>query len=220
MKNYRGKKKAIFVKNVSFEKKHSVKAVEKKVKKLTKLVKHERELRYKDTYIPATSVLVSGSITLLNGMTTGDTINTREGPLASMLYMDINMNSIWGDLTNLYRILIIYDHDPQGVQIAIGDIFDNTAGAFSIQSPFNFNYIPGRLSILKDIMVNFSEQANPQHIYKKRFNLRGKKTNYNRGNTGLIGDISQGALYYVVISDSSGVPHPATGGCIRVWYTA
>lgn len=164
-----------------------------------------KELKFVDV---AASTVVSdttGSITLLNGIGTGDDFNTRDGRQIIMKsvkvrgFHDLNADTV----AHLSRLLIVWDNAPNGALPAIIDIL----AASTALAETNVNN-QQRFTILGDWQSAFSGTIAAQSSmagFDTSF-LRYVKLNHitqylNTGNT--ITSIQNGALYLVTIGNQA-----------------
>lgn len=166
----------------------------KDVKYLKNLI--NTEFKYLDTSAE-TGVDDSGTLILLNGMTKGDSINTREGRTLRIksvqLHININMNTS-ATRTRLKWALVI-DKQVNGAAPNISDIYDNVL--------LNFRNLNNRkrFVILKQGLVNTNDDfPERDKSYYKRLNF---KTIYNAGNAGSIADINTNSFYLLLLSDEN-----------------
>lgn len=90
-----------------------------KVEKNIKMLKTSEELKYIDTLVTTPSG-TAGTFTLLNGMVIGTAQNTRVGGQIYMTSVSWNLR-LFSPTTNgpfAYRIIIVVDRQPNGIQFA------------------------------------------------------------------------------------------------------
>lgn len=173
------------------------------------------ERKYKDTAIANTAQTTTPVITLLNGMSQGDTSILRQGDSVKFLKLSIisnvQHNSI-GNASQWLRYMIVYDRQPNGAIFTHANLLDSTT------SPFSFRQLDykSRFSILYDRVIPVtSGGGNASVLIKKTINLvrylkKSRKykiynnhTDYGLGNAGTIADISTGSYYLFTMADTA-----------------
>jgi len=143
----------------------------------------------------------TGSITLLNTVAQGASVNQRIGKKWFMKHLQCrgqasaNTTAIFNDCTTL----IVYDKRPTGALPAITDVL-NTANALS----FNNDANAGRFKILKrwdtELIGNTTTPATGREAECADFFLPLNLPVVNKAaGTGAIADIEEGALYLVTV---------------------
>jgi len=207
-----------------------VRTVKRKVARLARM----GELKWLDTPYSAVTFNNTASIVLLNGISQGVTVITREGnllyPTSLQVKLKISMPSVSDALSVLtttkpirYRMLVIHDKQPNGAIFTVADLFDQTAGANDTFNPYNRNYSK-RFRIVYDRIYNSSlieKSATDLHQYKsgsitvrKRLRRNGPIKYIGTGNT--ISSIGTGSLWLVLLGESSNITMTANG-LVR-WY--
>jgi hypothetical protein len=107
------------------KRKPNVYQLSKRISSLARRETMKEELKYLDTNV-SISPSTSPTNLLLNGLTTGDTGSTREGQKIFIRSLNFKWNLLIADTTNVVRLLILYDRQPNGSAPPIADIFTFT----------------------------------------------------------------------------------------------
>lgn len=170
-----------------------------------------RETGFVDVASTNYALDTSGSVTLLNTIAQGASVNQRVGKkvLLKALQFRGNLGNNSTATVNDIAFMIVYDKRPTGALPTITDIL-----ASASVNAMNNDANAGRFTIIKrwdDILLgNATAPANyTDSMYKAcdyYLPLKGLPTVYKAAGTGAIGDIEEGALYLVTI----GVSAPGT----------
>lgn len=157
------------------------------------------EAKYIDT-AASLNITSGGVVVPLNLCAQGTSVTTREGNSVKNHSIACKYTAYWNTASVLpfqwIRFMVIHDSQTNGTLPAVSSILQ----ALSYLSPKN-DANRQRYRTLHDKMYCLSQQGNP-NIEDSYFMKLGDHTNYGLGNTGLIGDISTGAYYLVMISDA------------------
>jgi len=181
-----------------------------------------RETGYVDVTGGTYNLDTTGSVTLLNTVAQGASVNQRVGKKVALKSLQIRgharNNSTATD--NDVAYLIVYDKRPRGALPTMTDFF-NTAASSSMNNDDN----SGRFSILKRVDFTLIGSAANQYTSVSAvssdffLDLKGLPTVYESAGTGAIGDIEQGALYLVTIGQvAAGTAAAALTGTFRLRY--
>lgn len=172
----------------------------------------QRELGYVDVATTPYPLDNTGSVTLLNTIAQGASVNQRVGKkvqLKGIQARGVSFNNT-GASFNDFAYMIVWDKRPTGALPAVTDIL--TA---ALPTAMNNDANAGRFSILKrvdGVMIGNSSftgavanaltdsSALDQDWY---LDLKGRETVYKAAATGAIGDIEQGALYLVTVGSNA-----------------
>lgn len=158
---------------------------------------------------PAGNLDTTGSISLINTVAQGAGVSQRIGKKWRMLSCEVkgemSSNSATLHSTNLYAV--VYDKRPTGALPAITDIYDSVSPA-SHQKDDN----KGRFVIVKEWRNSLiGSTASPTNMTFRtlgaNFSLGNKLVVNKSAGTGAIGDIEQGALYFLSMGNNA----PGTG---------
>lgn len=169
-----------------------------------------KETGYVDLAAATYGLDTTGSVTLLNTVAQGASVNQRVGKKIVLKGLQcrgnmLNNNTATG---NDIAFMIVYDKRPTGALPTITDILA-TATSFSMNNDAN----AGRFRILKrhdDVLIgNLSltgavANAVTEATQKSAdwyLDLKGIPTTYKAAATGAIADIEEGALYLVTIGN-------------------
>ena len=180
------------------------------------------ETGFVDVASAAYALDTTGSVTLLNTVAQGASVNQRVGKKIALRGLQCrgamlnNASAILNDVA----FMIVYDKRPTGALPAVTDIL-----AFATASAMNNDANSGRFSIVKrvdaDLAGNTTAAAN---LTDKTIcgtdwwvDLKGRPTVYKAAGTGAIGDIEEGALYLVTVGgNAAGVTAAALSATFRL----
>jgi len=173
--------------------------------------------------IDASATLTSGlniwsAITLLNGIAQGTAVGQRIGRKTVLKSLLVRWQiSTWQGVT---RILVVYDHNPNGALPLIADILTNP-GVLGINAPNNLGN-SDRFLILKDFYPgkDFSLTMGATASIGDSFFIKlpdgGLQNQWTDATTGTIADVTTGAIYIMSVSISAASPVIFTS---RIRYT-
>lgn len=201
----------------------TARSLDRRIKK----IQSRQELKHKDVFFnPVELVNNSGSttMTLLNPLSQGDTVTTREADRVTFTSIQIKGRisispTLLTSSTN-WRIIIFRDLQANGADPTLANLLDSTVITNVIYAPYNNNYTD-RFRIISDKRG----VINPNHLQtwtdtagsnigsskgamSIKYNLRwqlGFITNYGLGNAGTIADISKNSVYMCALSDQTAV---------------
>jgi len=165
----------------------------------------DKETGFVDTAVANYAYDTTGSITLINTVAQGTTVNQRVGKkivMKSLLMRGFHLNGSTASYNDCVY-LVVYDKRPTGSLPAITDIL-NTINSSSMNNDAN----SGRFVILKrgsivlqglpstTTGINFAENAD---MY---LDLRNLPVSYKLGTTGAIGDQEMGSLLFVTCGNT------------------
>lgn len=143
---------------------------------------------------------------LLNGISQGDDISSRESNDIYMTSLSGVVSFIAGDATNVCRCLIVYDKQPNGAIFNQGDIIQGSSTA-QTSEPIKAqrkDYMK-RFKFLYDKIVSVGTGDLVKTI---RFRIPIKRKALYGGSGGTVASITTGSLYLVIISDSTAPTNP------------
>lgn len=194
-----------------------VQQVNRKVEAVKRVLKASEEKGWKDAYSGSLSADTAGTCILLNGLTQGDTSVNREGDEVLMRSVKLNLNMITADATNIFRVMLVIDHEPQGTTLTMGEVLDMATILYPPYAYRKMDY-KKRFTILYDNTVYLNTLAYSNGFLKVN-QVLNLKTLYKSGsNAGTIADISRNALYFCIGSDSGAVTHPTFNVGSRVTF--
>jgi len=156
---------------------------------------------------------------LLNPICRGDDVSERNS-------RSVRLHSceVFGDLftatatgvSQLVRLLVIYDVDPAGTAININNVLSSNA-INALQAPDNAY----RYKLLYDKCFSVEPRTGKGCIAVRiKLNLRGLSMKFNLGDAGSIADIQKGSLYLYAMGDQGAGNTAATIGVYtRVTFT-
>lgn len=145
------------------------------------------------------SVDTSGFLQLLNGLTRGDTISTRDGRMVNNKSIQISWSAaMHGSATDtIVRCIVFLDKQANGAVATAAELLQdvNIRGLRNLDNRRRF-------WIISDQIMNLDSQAHSRGIRKfyKQLNV---KTIYDDSNNGTIADIETNALYCFWISNEA-----------------
>lgn len=170
------------------------------------------ESHYVDTQ--SNNTWVSNNVSnvyLLNTVPQGASVQQRTGKRIHLTGLQIRGNVRANGVTSTVTdcsFVIVYDKRPTGAMPVITDIFttsdpqgfmnDNNAGRFSILKRMDF-VLTGNISSTANVQTNTVKSLDSY------LNLKNRVTVFESAGTGGIGDIDQGALYFIPMSDATTV---------------
>lgn len=158
---------------------------------------------------------VGGQLTLGNGIALGTAASgNRIGRSIKLVSLTMNTTLVATTDYAAFRLLVVYDKQPNGAAPAITDILVSD----SIQSPMNLSNSK-RFKVIMDVRDICGANTNiiNRSDYRKMPYLN---TEYNTGNTGTITDITSGALWALAYyTDQAGATSAPNGQILfRVRY--
>lgn len=205
-------------------KRKSTKSTAKRVKKVERKVNSlvKAELRQNSTYVAAGTIPQAGVRTLMNGMLVGVGDNTRSGNKIIAKYLEMRIDfgldgtALVGTTAQnyVYRLLILWDKQPNGALPVINDLLLNSGAAGNnYYSPVNFNF-KARYKVFYDKTWSIAPHASSRQAigtttydsYDKHVIVRKKlnrTTVYNNGTAGDVTDIISNALIMIEFTNSN-----------------
>lgn len=156
----------------------------------------------------------SAQITLINGLNQGANQSNRIGNEFIMKHLEIRLEMIVADTTNVCRILVVLDRQANNAAFIQTDLFQVNNDPFSFINEDNKK----RFKIIYDKTYATSTNWRPVVSIHKYINLKNIVT-YCNGTTSAIGNIKTNALFFVMLSDSAVGPNPTFYGYSRLTYT-
>lgn len=182
-----------------------------------------KERGYTDTDFAAYNMDTTGTLTLLNIIPQGTTVNDRVGKKVKLLSIQMRGYAIanaGSAITNDVAVIFVYDRRPRGALPAITDVLE-TANATALNQDSN----SGRFKILKRIdmflLGSSAGGANSGSAYAQSVDCytKLKELPYEAmaAGTGVIADINTGALYMITVgSAAAGTTAATLNATIRV----
>lgn len=167
-----------------------------------------QEVNFVDTAITNHTMDTTGSISLLATIPQGPSQNQRIGKKIMLKSIQVrgNVSAVSTTLATKGTWIIVYDKRPTGVLPGITDIL-NSISSNSLTNSTN----SGRFTIIKrqDYSVvgnnNTAGQGTDKTYYSiEKFIKIPKRVVFKAAGTGAIGDIEQGALYFITVGANAG----------------
>lgn len=234
---YRSKPLPHASKKIDAEQNKKIINLEKKVRRINV----GEESKWKDTLHNGLALTPAPiSLSLLNGFVQGVADSNRIANKVQAMSVQFKGAVLMDPdclIGAICRIIIFWDHTPNGVAPAFSDVLDTTtvtsASANTVFAPYNLDNQP-RFKILKDKMFTLNGQTEqrvvvatgttdqliPAASHPVKFKIPLKRMcNYGLGNAGTIADISSGALYGMYLSTiPTGSQPPVLYAGIRFLY--
>lgn len=182
------------------------------------IIKTVNETKWFLAEAAATSLSTTPSMTVLNIVQQGDTGTTRDGNKILMTMVDLRVQLVVSDPTNLIRCLVVYDRQSNGSNpstVGITNILDTVAAASQTMAP-QLQPTKRRYKILLDRLFTMDLVNKYTWMLHKRIKVN-RYTEYN-GNAGSSADIVTGGLYLIFVSDSSAISHPTMQFTAKMFY--
>lgn len=155
------------------------------------------EWKYIDT-ADAYAVNTGGTLTLINGLSLGNTATTRIGQKVLLQSLEVKFRNAVVATTGLdqtHRIMIVLDRQCNGAALTLAEVINptNTEGLRNLASRRRFK-------ILQDIRFDLNAATESGSSYSNKVYMRFKRpimVEYNAGNAGTVADISSGSIYMI-----------------------
>lgn len=157
-----------------------------------------------------TSSATTGS-THINNVSQGTTISQRVGNKINMKSVSLrttisykNTGTVTYKDKATVRVMLVYDKQPNGSYPSVGDILQDTSTNATSTTGFSSNVNianKNRFVIVRDKFINLDLNNQIQHVkmFKK---LNNTETSF-KTTTGAIGDIINGALYFIIFKSQN-----------------
>lgn len=196
----------------------AIKILDSRISRLNTKVNNQVERRYTE-YYAVTTVSTAGSALLINAMLPGDVNGTREGDYVTLKTLKLRIQWVTADVSQLMRVMVVLDRDSRGAAITLTELLDTTVVLNPTLAFRNLDYA-SRFKVIFDRTIAGAQLTDSSN-QKMNVNLKiGNKVNYGLGTAGTIADISSGALYIVLYSDSVAIPNPTAVVAARLNYVA
>jgi len=160
------------------------------------------EVKYIDT-ADAYAVNTTGTLTLINGLTLGNTSTTRIGQKVTLKSLEVKYRLAVTATTGLdqtHRLLFVLDRQCNGAALTLAEILvpTNTEGLRNLANPRRFKFIIDQRYDLSAATESGSTKTGKIFFqFKKPLVIE-----YNAGNAGTIADISSGSIYMVLLGSN------------------
>jgi len=202
----------------------TVRSLDKRIKKINRNV----ELKHVDTFLNGTVIPATGVLTPLNLSVQGNTDITRTGDDIQATSIQWRLRWISDDdrlAETICRHMIVWDRQPNGAILTIGDLLDNTVITSLVHAPYNHSF-QERFKILHDstmilkpsVLLDFdpatgnSTTNQPATVFQRGKRQLSRTVKYD-GNAGTIADIETNSLVSVLITSA-----PASEPTVLVGY--
>lgn len=193
--------------------------LKRRINKLAELV-GKPEVKHHSNYLTAIDVTDKGNgtnqIFLANAIVQGDTDINRDGDKARMLSLSIRANLIYGDTTNVVRMVVFQWYSGSN-SIPLENVTEaSDASGRQWMSPYKHDHA-GKFKILYDKTYSLSNSSHQQYTIRKTIRFKGKNSyvTFNNGST----TINENAVYVAFVSDSAGIPHPTLNYYYRLRFS-
>jgi len=159
----------------------------------------------------ATTVADTGATARLTAIPQGDTDSSRQGDHVKLLKGELISAASYSDTTNCLRLIIYrWNQDDSSSAPTVSDILQTT----SPYSPLNRdNERARKFDVIVDHQYVVSNVGQGVDKFRCSMNLKSQIAFQATATSGT------GHLYYFVVSDSAGVPHPSLSFIWRTYYT-
>lgn len=160
------------------------------------------ELKFIDT-ADAYNVNTTGTLTLLNGLSLGNTSSTRIGQKVTVKSLEVKYRAAVVATTGLdqtHRMLFVLDRQPNGAALTLAEVLSptNTEGLRNLASPRRFKFlIDYRFDLSAATESGSTKAGKLWYVFKKPLVIE-----YNSGNAGTVADISSGSIYMVLLGSN------------------
>lgn len=181
-----------------------------------------REKKTIDLDVANYEITSTGSVTLLNGVATGDDFTDRDG--RRIMMKSVYITGYTRPTDNNYsdhgcRMLIVYDKQANGAAPAVTAILkENTfSGQLNLNNRSRFQIIADKRWVVgsRDTTATMAFAASPSNHNVKIFKSLNMDTQYS-GTTAAVASIATGALYMVLIADNGAGLGSTFSGTTRV----
>lgn len=181
-----------------------------------RLVTRQQEIKAIDTGV-LQSPTAAGIVSVLNMPAQGDSLSTRDGDEIVVKKLQFRLNMIIADTTNIVRLVVFRWADDNTLAANIPTP-NQVLQTLSATSFYNYTtYRDGQMVPIYDRTWALSSGGDQDKFVKG--SIYGKKL----GKKKIIFDAAvitgNDQIYYMLISDSVGAPHPSVGGNFRMTYT-
>lgn len=156
------------------------------------------ELKSVDMHADNVSCSTMPGAILINGMTSGSSIDQRVGREITMRSIQFQyvVRANTAGVDQQTRVVLVYDRQTNGGAPAFNDVFDytNCTSVRRLENRKRFKVLYDRTHVVNAIGEPGAQVA--RRFYRR---LRHPVT-FNSGNTGLVGDITTGSVYLLFIS--------------------
>lgn len=169
----------------------------KDVKYLKSIVNVEK--KFIDSTVSAQNITNTGALSLLNGVTTGDSMSTRDGQSIKCISILFSGKMRLTSVANVMqvRLIIFRDMQANGAAPAATDLLVSA----SVTSALNLSN-GKRFSVLYDRRFTL-EPNGDQGAFAHFFRKLNFHTRFNTGTAGTIADIQTNSLYLLYLSDEA-----------------
>ena len=178
------------------------------------------------------SGLGTGHVSLINGLIKGTERYQRVGSRVTAKRINIRCYVYTSAASpavvdDLFRFAVVFDEQPSTIAAvtaaSLWQQVTNLGATSTNMLSFNNRDNSMRFKTLRTHMVQINAEQQATETYKERILWEWDipidyTTQYNAGNTGLIGDISTGALYFVAHGNNSAVAQWSVDYSIRYKY--
>jgi len=169
-----------------------------------RMIKKDTEVKSITIPIALTGISAVPTFVDMAPIAVGTTDNTRIGNHVHLKHLNLRFQVFGSDATNNYRIILFKWKDNDfytGVPVGTAILAALTGSAGDVLAPYN-REIPDNFVILKDLLFNTSQVADPIVTRNISIPLRGKVQ--------YVGATTNGTnkIYMMMLSDSSVIAHP------------
>lgn len=172
------------------------------------------EVHSTDIVTGDTNMVTGGTITLLNGLTTGDNNNNRTGISIKMSRLDVRyiIKASAAAATCFARVMFVLDKHSDSTTPAVTDILTSS----TVVSPYALSGTDNFV-ILYDETHAFCNSGNQVFTIARTLPANQHVRYLASSNAGTIADIETNALFMIFLSDQA-VNYPVFNGYQRLWF--
>lgn len=181
-----------------------------------RLVTRQQEIKAIDTGV-LQSPTAAGLCQVLTMPPQGDSLSTRDGDEIVIKKLQFRLNIIIADTTNIVRLIVFRWADDNTLAANIPTP-NQVLQSLNVASFYNYTtHRDGQVQVMYDRTWALSSAGVQDRFVKG--SIYGKKL----GKKKIVFDAAvitgNDQIYYLLISDSVGAPHPSVGGVFRMTYT-
>lgn len=177
------------------------------------VIRSTDEVKYIDmATLTTTAISTTMTTAHLTGISQGASVNNRIGNEIRAVGVEIFLTFITADTSNLGRVLVVRDRQPNKAAFGQTDLFVNATDA---QSWFNEDY-RDRFEVIYDKICDVGTPGPESFTFREYVPLKG--TVYYTGSSNSIANVMSNAFFMVYLSDSGAVTHPTLTGNVRFWF--
>lgn len=180
---------------------------------IKRAVRAAHEPKRIQTFIGGLNVLAVGNILgPFNSITQGAAGDQRTGRFVNAEKFELRIDSAASAVnqTEVFRVMVVLDKESNGSTPSVGNIFADVTGGHTYLSPYNYQNVPTRFSILSDSTLEIKPDTTGVNGFctARKVMKLGRRQKFYDTNAGTIADILSGAIWVVCasIAGTGGAP--------------